>query len=266
MFDKYKRRINYLRISVTDRCNLRCEYCMPAEGIKLLSHNDILSFEEMFEVAREAVELGVTKIRITGGEPLVRKGIVDFVKMLSSLEGLKELGMTTNAIYLDKYAVELAKAGLNRVNISMDTADPEKYKKITRGGDFNAVIRGIEAAKAAGLEPIKVNCVIRKSKLEPDAIGVKALTEKMELNIRYIRWMELDKGEFSEVDGGEGGKCSICNRLRLTANGIIKPCLFSNLEYDVRKLGIKNALLLAVGEKPECGTTNEVGKFYNIGG
>lgn len=266
MFDKYNRRINYLRISVTDRCNLRCKYCMPEEGIKLLSHKDILSFEEMFEVAAEAVSLGVTKIRITGGEPLVRKGIIDFIKMLSQLEGLKELAMTTNGIHLEKYAEELAAAGLQRVNISLDTTDPEKYKEITRGGDYHAVIRGIEAAKKAGLLPVKINCVIKKSKTEDGAREVTALCEEMGLNIRYIRWMDLDKGDFSEVDGGEGGKCSICNRLRITANGLIKPCLFSNLEYDVRKLGIKNALLMAVGEKPECGTNNDIGEFYNIGG
>lgn len=266
MFDQYNRLINYLRISVTDRCNLRCEYCMPAEGIQLMSHTDILSYEEMFEVVKVGVSLGISKVRITGGEPLVRKGIVSFVEMLSSLSEIRDLGMTTNGILLEKFAHDLATAGLHRVNVSLDTMDTDRFRQITRGGDINAVFRGIEAAQNAGLHPIKINTVIRKNREEPDAVAVKEYCEKNNLEIRYIHVMELSKGEFSVVEGGEGGDCANCNRLRLTANGMITPCLFSNRKYNVRELGAEEAFHQALSNKPACGTVNEVGQFYNIGG
>jgi len=265
MYDKFNRRINYLRISVTDRCNLRCVYCMPAEGIKLIPHNEILSYDEIFEVAKTAVALGVDKIRITGGEPLVRKDIVELVRMIGTLD-LKDFGMTTNGIYLKKYAQQLKDAGLHRVNISLDTTDPEKYHQITRLGDINQVYEGIEAAKKAGLIPIKINCVIKKSKDEPDAQLVAKFCKENDLQIRYIREMNLETGQFWRVQGGDGGECSICNRLRLTSNGKIRPCLFSDLEYDVRELGAEKAILMAVGEKPKNGTVAMKVKFSNIGG
>ena len=266
MYDRFNRNINYLRISVTDRCNLRCEYCMPAEGVTLLNHNDILSFEEMIEVVKAGVSFGINKVRITGGEPLVRKGIVDFVKMLSEIPEILDLGMTTNGVLLDKYAHQLKEAGLHRINVSLDTIDPEKYRKVTRGGNLSDVLRGIDAALDAGLEPIKINAVIYKSKEEPDAVGVRDFCIEKGLKIRYIHLMELDKGEFSVVEGGDGGDCAVCNRLRLTANGMIKPCLFSNEEYSIRELGPQEAILKAVQKKPACGTVNNIGQFYNIGG
>jgi cyclic pyranopterin phosphate synthase len=266
MFDQYNRIINYLRISVTDRCNLRCEYCMPEVGIQMMSHKDILSYEEMLDVVKTGVSLGITKVRITGGEPLVRKGIVSFVEMLSKVEGIKDLGMTTNGVLLEKYAHDLASAGLHRINISLDTMDPERFRQLTRGGDINSVFRGIEAADKAGLHPIKINTVIRQSREEPDALAVKEYCEKNKLEIRYIHVMELSKGEFSVVEGGEGGDCANCNRLRLTANGMIAPCLFSNRKYNVRELGAEEAFRQALTNKPACGTVNEVGQFYNIGG
>jgi GTP 3',8-cyclase len=266
MFDRFNRRINYLRISVTDRCNLRCRYCMPEEGIKLLPHHEILSFDEIVDVIKESVNQGIDKIRITGGEPLVRKGIVELVSMISKIEGIKDFGMTTNGLLLEEYAQALSKAGLQRINISIDTIDPLKYKQITRFGDFEKLKRGIEAAKNAGLSPIKINCVILESHLENDAQAVTEFCRSNNLDIRYIREMDLEKGTFWKVLGGEGGDCSVCNRLRLTSNGKIKPCLFSNLEYDVRQLGIKKALELAIGNKPESGSCNFVNKFSNIGG
>lgn len=266
MFDKYNRQINYLRVSVTDRCNLRCIYCMPAEGVQLLGHDDILSLEEMFNVVKAGVSYGINKVRITGGEPLVRRGIVDFVKMISSIPEITDLGMTTNAQLLERFAVQLKEAGLQRINISLDTVDPDRYYQFTRGGDIKNVFRGIKAAKDAGLFPIKVNTVIADSKDEPDARGVREFCDENGLKIRYIHMMKLDKGDFSVVDGGEGGDCSRCNRLRLTANGKIKPCLFSNTEYDVREMGAEAAVLKAVDNKPACGTVNNVGQFYNIGG
>jgi cyclic pyranopterin phosphate synthase len=266
MFDSYNRRINYLRISVTDRCNLRCTYCMPAEGIPLMLHSDILSFEEIMEVVDAALILGVDKVRITGGEPLVRRGIVNLVQMIASKPAIQDLGMTTNGQLLEQFALPLKEAGLHRINISLDTMNPEKYKQITRGGDINKVLKGIEASSEAGLSPVKINCVILKSPAEPDAIEVAEYGKRNSLQVRFIRQMDLEKGEFYIVDGGSGGDCSTCNRLRLTANGMIKPCLFNDMEYNVREHGAHKALQLALGNKPSCGTVNKHGEFYNIGG
>lgn len=266
MFDKFNRKINYLRISVTDRCNLRCVYCMPEEGVALLDHKEILTFDEIVDLTKAAVRKGVEKVRITGGEPLIRNGIVDLVKMIGVIDGIKDYSMTTNAIRLDKFADELAEAGLQRVNISLDTMNPEKFKQITRGGDIQKVFDGIQAAKKAGLEPIKVNCVIKDNNKEPDAIEVAKFCKENSLHIRYIKEMDLEKGEFSIVDGGTGGDCGTCNRFRLTANGTMKPCLFSDISYNVRELGAERAIDLALGNKPANGHTNLTGKFYNIGG
>jgi cyclic pyranopterin phosphate synthase len=141
MFDRFNRKLNYLRISVTDRCNLRCTYCMPEEGIKLFRHEEILSFSEIAEFTKVAVANGVTKVRITGGEPLVRKGITALVRMISDIEGIEDLSMTTNGTLLNQFAVDLRNAGLKRVNISLDTIDPEKFKAITRTGDINDVFK-----------------------------------------------------------------------------------------------------------------------------
>jgi GTP 3',8-cyclase len=266
MFDSYNRRINYLRISVTDRCNLRCTYCMPAEGIPLIQHSDILSFEEIIEVVDAALALGVDKIRITGGEPLVRKGIVNLVQMIASKPGVQDLGMTTNGQLLEKFAQPLKDAGLHRINVSLDTMNPERYQEVTRGGDIENVLKGIEASRKAGLSPVKINCVIVKSPDEPDAVEVAEYGKKHGLQVRFIRQMDLEKGEFYIVDGGSGGDCSTCNRLRLTANGMVKPCLFNDMEYNVREHGAHKALQLALGNKPSCGTINRHGEFYNIGG
>lgn len=266
MYDRFSRNINYLRISVTDRCNLRCTYCMPQEGIPLVPHTDILTFDEITEFTRTAVRSGVSKVRITGGEPLVRKGIVTLVGMIAAIDGITDLSMTTNGILLKEYAAYLKKAGLHRVNISLDTIDPLKFREITLGGDVNDVLEGIIAAKSAGLFPVKINCVIKESKDEESAKGVTLFCKNNNLEIRYILQMDLVNGHFSTVDGGTGGDCKLCNRLRLTANGKLKPCLFSNIELDIRKLGFEEALKKAIESKPECGTTNDTGSFYNIGG
>lgn len=266
MYDRFNRKINYLRISVTDRCNLRCVYCMPPEGVKLLRHQDILRFYEIVDVTKTAVKMGVNKVRITGGEPLVRKGIVDLVKMLAEIPGIDDLAMTTNGTLLHRFAKPLAEAGLQRVNISLDTLDPEKYNKITRRGNLEDVLFGIRAAKDAGLSPIKINCVVQKSSDEPDAREVKSFAEHEGLIVRFIPQMNLETGEFGEVEGGEGGKCRICNRLRLTSDGKILPCLFSDLGYDVRELGAEAAINLALGNKPSAGSVNHVKQFSNIGG
>ena len=266
MYDRFNRRITYLRVSITDRCNLRCTYCMPAEGVRLMEHKDILSFEEIEEVIRTAVTMGITKVRITGGEPLVRKGVLSLVEKIAVIPGISDFGLTTNGILLSEFARKLADAGLHRINISLDTLDPEKYKTITRGGDIQKVFEGIEAAKVAGLTPVKINCVVRNSSDEPDAQAVREYCRENGLEARYIHEMSLADGCFTIVENGHGGDCANCNRLRITANGMIRPCLFSNVGFSVRELGIREALEKAVELKPEKGSINVNGGFHNIGG
>ncbi len=238
---------------------------MPEDGIKLMEHDDILSFEEIEEFTRLAVKNGITKIRLTGGEPLVRKGIENLVEILSNIDGVEDLSMTTNGILLDQFANKLKAAGLNRVNISMDTVNPDRYCEITRNGDLQRVISGIKAAQKAGLSPIKVNAVLLG---EPDEeiLQLKDFCNKHGLKLRFIHQMNLQTGEFSKVEGGDGGNCAKCNRVRLLANGDIKPCLFSDLAYNTRKLGDEKALEMAIGKKPKSGSYNQSGEFYNIGG
>lgn len=266
MFDQYNRKINYLRISVTDRCNLRCVYCMPAEGVPMLRHEDILTYDEIIEVVKVSVVMGVNKVRITGGEPLVRKNVMELIRKIAGIPGLYDLSMTTNGQLLDQNAARLKNAGLQRVNVSLDTTNPERYSQITRGGDVNHVIKGIQAAIHAGLTPVKLNCVIKESMDEQDAQLVKKFSQEYGLEVRYIHEMNLDTGYFMPVIGGDGGNCSTCNRLRLTSNGFIKPCLFSNKGYSVRKYGPGQALELALADKPECGGLNTIEEFYNLGG
>ncbi len=266
MFDRYNRHINYLRISVTDRCNLRCRYCMPEEGVQWLNPDDILSFEEIVDVVRSATLMGINKIRLTGGEPLVRKDIVRLVGMIAEIKDVKDLALTTNGILLSELAGELKSAGLMRVNVSLDTLDPVKFKTLTRGGNIQQVLNGIQAATEAGLDPVKINCVVSGSSEEEDARQVKEFALLNGLQVRFIHQMDLETGEFGIVDGGEGGNCRICNRLRLTANGMVKPCLFSEQEFSVRELGAEQALIAALESKPLKGCVNRVGRFYNIGG
>jgi len=266
MYDNFNRKINYLRISITDRCNLRCRYCMPESGIKLLQHQDILSLEEIVDFTRIAVSKGIDKVRVTGGEPLVRKGVVNLVKLLADIKGIKDLSMTTNGVLLEEFAKPLAEAGLNRINISLDTVDPDRYSELTRGGDLKNVIKGIVAAKAARLTPIKINCVVNESSEEPDAIGVKAFCETMGLEVRFIHRMNLHTGEFEIVEGGSGGNCELCNRLRLSSDGKLRPCLFNDIAINIRETGYEKAIDLAIAQKPECGTVSSLNKFNEIGG
>ena len=266
MYDSYNRQINYLRISVTDRCNLRCKYCMPAEGIGLNEQNDLLSFEEIVAVVKQAVKNGINKVRLTGGEPLVRKGITDLVAMIAAVEGVEDLAMTTNGVLLNKYALDLKIAGLKRLNISLDTIDALKYAEITRGGNLEDVFRGIVEAQKVGFTPIKINCVVMNSADEPDALLVKEFATENGFEVRFIHQMDLETGRFSKVEGGEGGDCKKCNRIRLTANGGFKPCLFNDACFNVREYGVQVAMEKAVACKPKVGTKNQSGKFYNIGG
>jgi len=266
MYDRYDRKISYLRVSVTDKCNLRCYYCMPEEGVPLLPYQDILSYEEIAEVVRYGAGHGIDKVRITGGEPLVRRDITHLVEMLSKIEGVRDLSMTTNGMMLGRYAGALVKAGLHRVNVSLDTLDPAKYEKITRGGQLNQALAGLEAARKAGLTPIKINTVIHQYFDEEDRRALKVFCRNKGYELRFIREMDLEKGTFSKVEGGSGGDCPRCNRLRLTPHGRLKPCLFSNLGYDIRKLGIARAWEMALQNKPLSGSTNNTCSFYRIGG
>lgn len=264
MFDCFNRHINYLRISVTDLCNLRCTYCMPAEGVKRKAHQDILSFEEIEAFTRMAVDMGIHKVRLTGGEPLVRHGILDLVKRLGAIPGIQDFAMTTNGVLLPPYARGLRDAGLHRVNISLDTLNSERFRQITRCGHLPDVLSGIDAALEVGF-PVKLNCVIEASPEEEDARSVSEFAQARGLELRYIRQMDTAKGEFWRVLGGDGGHCKTCNRLRLSSDGNVLPCLFSDLSYNIRKMGMREALLSAVKNKPECGKCSE-NKFYAIGG
>jgi len=266
MIDRFGRKINYLRISVTDKCNLRCGYCMPPEGINLLRREDILSFEEIVEVTRAAVDMGVTKVRLTGGEPLVRRGIVSLVDKISDIEGIDDFAMTTNAVLLAEYADALAGAGLDRINISLDTTDAECLNRLTGGGDIHCVFAGIEAAVKVGLLPIKLNCVVSEFTTESDVESVKRFGREHGFEVRLIHRMDFSTGCFHIVEGGSGGDCQRCNRLRLTSVGMVCPCLFSDISFDVRELGPVEAIRRALADKPKAGgpcTRNWMG---SIGG
>jgi cyclic pyranopterin phosphate synthase len=239
---------------------------MPAEDKKLVSRESILSFEEIFDIAQTAVNMGIDKIRLTGGEPLVRKGIVKLICLVSGIEGIKDLSLTTNGVLLKRYAKELAQAGLHRVNISLDTMNPKRYKEITRIGDISDVLAGIKAAKEAGLNPIRLNCVIEGSTEEPDAKEVAQFAKDNGLEARFIRRMNMSEGTFWRVHGGYGGYCEECNRLRVSSDGLLRPCLFSDLAFSVRQLGIKEAIRQAVRAKPKNGERSKTNTFYGIGG
>ena len=266
MIDRFGRTINYLRVSVTDRCNLCCRYCRPAEGVKLLARKNILSLEEIAEVVQAAVDMGVTKVRLTGGEPLVRRGIAELVEKLARIAGIKDLAMTTNGMLLSEYAQSLADAGLMRVNVSLDTADANRHRELTRGGDVAQVFAGIDAARTAGLDPIKLNCVVGDFSEESDVESVKEFGRAKGLEVRLIRMMHFASGSFSVVEGGSGGDCQSCNRLRLSSDGGIRPCLFSDISFSVRQLGVQQALQQALAGKPECGGPCTHNWMHGIGG
>ncbi len=302
--DTHNRQINYLRVSVTDRCNLRCIYCMPKEGISLIGHDDILRFEEIISVARAAAAVGISKIRMTGGEPLVRKGIAELVARLREIEGITDLSMTTNGILLKSSAGALRRAGLRRINISLDSLDPGRYKSITRGGDLSAVLEGIREARLQGFDPIKINVVAMSGVNDDEMTSFAKLTLDRPVHIRFIEFMPFEgdskscKSRFipsSEIQRriaavgrlvpiaseqqsgparmfklqGAQGKigfisplsnhfCSSCNRLRLTADGKLRTCLFSDNEIDLKEplrsgctqAGLQQIITEAIRSKP----------------
>jgi cyclic pyranopterin phosphate synthase len=280
LIDSWGRQITYLRISVTDRCNLRCVYCMPPEGIQLQAHADILRYEEIAEVVRAAAQEGVREVRLTGGEPLTRPNLPALVGMLSSIPGIKDISLTTNALLLERFAIPLAEAGLKRVNISLDTLRPERYAAMTRRGRLEDVLAGIAAAERAGLTPIKINVVVVRGLNDDEVPELARRAVEDGWNVRFIevmplgagpRWeddgyvpsaelrrrIEADLGPLQAVDGDGGGParyyrlpgatgtigfisplsehfCARCDRLRLTADGQLLPCLMSEEGIDMR--------------------------------
>lgn len=206
LLDSYGRTINYLRLSVTDRCNLRCTYCMPAEGIHSMRHVDILSYEDLLRVAEAAVAIGVEKIRVTGGEPLVRAGIIPFLEQLALIPGLKRLVLTTNGIQLPEMAEELRCAGVESLNISLDSLKPDIFADITRGGDVRRVLEGIKAAERAGFQLIKINVVIMRGVNDDEVADFAALTIDKPYRVRFIEYMPTlrdDKWKMRAISGEE---------------------------------------------------------------
>ncbi len=268
MLDKFNREINYLRISVTDRCNLRCSYCMPAEGIQKKTHMDIISYEDIIRVVSAAVVIGIAKIRLTGGEPLVRKDIIELVKGIKSVEGVKELVMTTNGVLLEKMAVDLKKAGLDRINISLDTLDPKKYKQLVRIGEIGEVLKGIDKIIDSGFENTKINMVLIPGFNEDEVENIKTFCEDKGLSLQRINHYSLH--DINSIDRKYKAerplKCSVCNRIRLTSDGKLKPCLFSDIEIPVDNSDLEKSLIEAVRSKPRSGTANNSRENWEIGG
>ena len=313
MVDSYARAITYLRISITDRCNYRCRYCMPDAGIEKCAHGDICSLEELRDMAAAAVRCGVRKIRVTGGEPLVRHGAVDFCRMLSEIPGVEELCLTTNGSLLAEQAAALREAGVTHLNISLDTLKEERFRAITRLGALSSVLRGIEAAERAGFEKIKLNCVLLVCVNYDEIADFAALTRAHDWQVRFIERMPMGCGrdfgaylpaqavlercpelEAISHDGvaacyhfpGAKGTvgliapmshafCSECSRVRITADGKLKPCLHSAAELSLRGLSgdeLEAAIRRGILMKPERHHMDETGEtearrgMFAIGG
>jgi cyclic pyranopterin phosphate synthase len=197
--DSFQRPINYLRISVTDRCNLRCIYCMPPEGISLMSHYDILSYEEIYTLVKAAAELGINKVRLTGGEPLVRAGLPELVRMLADIETIDDISLTTNGILLAQHAAELKEAGLHRVNVSLDTLKPERFQQITRCGNLEDTLRGIAVAGEAGLNPVKINMVVMAGINDDELPDFAAKTVRDGWHVRFIERMPVNGADSESI-------------------------------------------------------------------
>lgn len=296
MTDAYGRKIEYLRMSVTDGCNLRCRYCMPPDGMAECPCRTAMSAGEFVEIARAAAELGMKKLRITGGEPLVRSDIIPLVRELGAVQGIEDMSMTTNATLLAPCAEELYKAGIRRINISLDTLMPEKYAEITRGGRLSDALEGIRAAMAAGMSPVKLNTVLIGGFNDDEIETLAEMTVRYPVQLRFIELMPIGntgdfpkqaylpdstvlerlpqlvsvpsekhtvarlyrlpgaKGEVGLISSLSNHFCAECNRLRLTADGCLKPCLHSAEELSVRGLHgeqLRQAILTAVSHKPQ---------------
>ncbi len=294
MIDRLGRNITYLRISVTDKCNLRCRYCMPEDGICKKDHQDMMTEDEIITAVEAAAALGITKLRITGGEPLVKKNIVSICRRAAAVPGIREVCLTTNGLLLPQLAKELKAAGVKRLNLSLDTLDPEKYSYITRVGQLEDFRAGLDAALDAGFEKIKINAVLIGGFNDNEIVPLAELTRQYPVDMRFIEMMPMyDSGDFDEKafipytrvldrlpdalpvpqDGGvaklyrlpgamgniglispvSAHFCGECNRIRLTADGKLKPCLHSADEYSLKGLtfdGMKKVLEEAIWLKP----------------
>lgn len=244
--DSYGRNINYLRLSVTDRCNMRCVYCMPAEGVHLLNHSEVLSYEELLQIARAAVANGIEKIRVTGGEPLVRKGIILFLQKLAAVPGLKQLVLTTNGLALPEMAAELRQAGVQRLNISLDSLQPETFAAVTRGADLQRVLAGIQAAEQAGF-PIKINMVVMRGINDTELLDFAALTLERQITVRFIEYMPSLRAEEwrSRVVSGESILEQIGKRYSFTTQereGLAGPARSFRINGAAGKFGIITAV------------------------
>lgn len=219
--DSFQRPIDYLRISVTDRCNLRCIYCMPEEGVDLFPRENMLSYEEIYRVARAAAELGITRIRLTGGEPLVRIGLSQLVGMLAALKGIKDVALTTNGILLARYAAELKAAGLKRVNVSLDSLRPERFQRITRGRHLEDVLEGLRVAEELSLTPVKINMVVMRGINDDEILDFARKSIHDGWNVRFIELMP-----FGEQGGKENNHVAVAEiRERLEALGPLEACM-----------------------------------------
>lgn len=265
MLDNFNREINYLRISVTDRCNLRCVYCMPAEGIPTKSHDDMLTYEQVVTIVEEAVKLGIHKVRLTGGEPLVRKNIDRLIYMLSNIHGIKHLALTTNGILLAQQAANLKQLGLNSINISLDTLIPEKYKTITRGGNISDVMKGIHAALAEGFS-IKINMVVIKNINDDEIVDMKTFCQNNKIELQLINHFSLSSEKKDSYEFDRPPKCESCNRIRLLSDGFFKPCLHSEILYKVDFSDIKGSLEKTILAKPQKGSVCTLKQMVEIGG
>lgn len=268
MFDSFNREINYLRISVTDRCNLRCTYCMPEAGIKLKSHADILSYEKIVQIAAAAVKLGIHKLRLTGGEPLARKNITFLIHELKIIPGISEVSMTSNGTLLDLLAEDIHRAGLDRLNISLDTLDAGKFRRITRNGDIQRVFSGIDQALKQGFRQIKINMVLLPGFNDHELENMQRFCLERGLVLQRINHYSLRN--LAGIGRGFAAErplpCSSCNRLRLTADGKLKPCLFSDQEIEIDFIDIPASLEKAVQAKPKHGVACRNRENWQIGG
>jgi len=315
--DRYERVIDYMRISIIDRCNLRCIYCMPKGGVKPIGHSDILRYEEIIRIVRIAADLGVKKIRLTGGEPLIRRNLPYLISSIARIKGIEDISLTTNGLLLKGLAAPLAAAGLKRVNVSLDSLRPDRYREITRGGDLNDILEGIAAAESAGLYPVKINMVPIRGFNDDEIVDFAMMTLKRPAHVRFIEFMPIGATEFwSEdkyissgdirnrvetiaplvplkvrrngparyfrFDGAPGvigfisalthHFCSSCNRLRLTSDGKLRPCLFSETEIDLKSAlrssapdeEIERLLRLAVEIKPSSHTISQEKSFVHL--
>lgn len=265
MLDSYGRNIHYLRVSVTDRCNLRCKYCMPAEGVDWLPHDTIITFEQIRSVVRAAAELGFDKIRLTGGEPLARKGVLDLVAMLAAVDGIKTLAMTTNGTLLAPLAAKLAAAGLASVNISLDTLDAVEYAELTRGGRLEDALAGIRSAREAGL-PVKLNMVVNEETPPENVERLRIFSRTEGCGMQTIRQYRLDQTKYDDSHHMRPPPCSDCNRIRLLANGELKPCLHGERSVPVDWSDPVASIRACVLMKPVCGESVDTHLVSAIGG